>query len=291
MDATTNHILVPVDYSDKSVFGLQMAAKLLKLLGGKVTVINVVKGVDPIWSDFFTDQEREIWLSKLTSHLKQFAGKYIDATKFEMNCVVVKGKLCDTILNTADEINASLIVMGTSTLDNIKKWIIGTNALRIVTEAKCPVITLKQAPSIDAIKRIILPMDLSKESREKAVKAVQWAKMFGAEIHVISAYSTNDEGVFSKLQNQQKQVVKFIEDHQVRCISHLLKVNDTVDGILDYVVKNQCDIMVITTHQQLEIVNSFLGSFAKSMMRGANIPIFSLVPTIKHNLIFKMPAT
>jgi nucleotide-binding universal stress UspA family protein len=291
MDATTNHILVPVDYSDKSVFGLQMAAKLLHLFGGKVTIINVVKGVDPIWSDFFTELERELWLKKLNSHLKQFAGRYIDASKFEMECLVIKGKLCETILKTADEIHASFIVMGTSTIDNIKKWIIGTNALRIVTEAKCPVITLKEAPSKDAIRKIILPMDFSKESREKVVKAVHWAKLFGAEIHVISAYSTNDDSIFTRLQNQQKQVVKFIEDHQVPFVAHLIKVNDTVDGILDYVAKNQGDIMVITTHQQLEIVNSFLGSFAKSMMRGANIPIISMVPTIKHNLIFKMPAT
>jgi nucleotide-binding universal stress UspA family protein len=35
--------------------------------------------------------------------------------------------------------------MGTSRADNIKKHIIGTNALRIVSEAKCPVITTKSA--------------------------------------------------------------------------------------------------------------------------------------------------
>jgi nucleotide-binding universal stress UspA family protein len=181
--------------------------------------------------------------------------------------------------------------MGTSTIDNIKKWIIGTNALRIVTEAKCPVITLKSAPDSSPIKRIILPMDLTKEGREKVVKAVKWAKLFNAEIHVISAYSMNDESIFFRLHSQQNQVVKFIEEHNVSCVAHLLKVNDTVDGILDYVLENQIDLMVITTHEQLEIVNSFLGSFAKSMMRGAKIPIISMVPTIKHNLIFKMPGT
>src|SRR3989339_560649 len=291
MDATTNHLLVPVDYSDKSVYGLQMAAKLLKLFGGKITIINVVKGVDPIWTEFFTDEERESLLAKLRAHLKQFAAKYIDGQVYPMDCVVAKGKLCDTILKTAEDLNATYIIMGTSTIDNIKKWIIGTNALRIVTEAKCPVITIKQAPSEAKLKRIVLPMDISKESREKVVQAVHLAKILNAELHVISAYSTNDESIFSRLQNQQKQVVKFIEDHQLVCVAHLLKVNDLVDGVLDYVNKNEIDLMVITTHQQLEIVNSFLGSFAKSMMRGAKVPILSMVPKIKHHLVFKTPAT
>jgi nucleotide-binding universal stress UspA family protein len=291
MDTTTNHILVPVDFSDKAVFGLQMAAKMLDLMGGKVTVLNVLKGVDPLFSDFFEEEERKLLLNKLEQHLKQFAEKYIDSSKFEMFCCIEKGKRCDTILARAEEINASFIVMGTSTIDNIKKWIIGTNALRVVTEANCPVITLKDSPVDRPIKRIILPMDLTKEGREKVVSAVPWAKALGAEIHVISAYIMNDDSIFARLHNQQEQVVKFIEEHEVPCVAKILKVNDHIDGVLDYIEQNQGDIVVITTHQQLEIVNSFLGSFAKSMIRLSKVPVISIVPKIKHNLVFKMPAT
>ena len=46
MEAALSHLLVPVDYSDKSVFGLKYAAKLNKVLKGKITFINVIKGVD-----------------------------------------------------------------------------------------------------------------------------------------------------------------------------------------------------------------------------------------------------
>ncbi|MGD9994170.1 MAG: universal stress protein [Salinivirgaceae bacterium] len=291
MDTATNHLLVPVDFSDKAVFGLQMAAKMLNLLGGKVTVINVLKGVDPIYSDFFEDEERELLLNKLRLHLRRFSEKYIDTSRFELNCVIEKGKRCETILSKADEIQASFIVMGTSTIDNIKKWIIGTNALRVVTEANCPVITLKEAPTNDKIERIILPMDITKEGREKVVSAVHWAKALNAEIHVVSAYTLDDDSIFARLQTQQKQVVNFIEERGVKCVSKLFKVDDRVDALLEYIENNKGDLVVITTHEQLEIVKFFMGSFAKSIMRGSKVPVISMVPKIKHHLVFKMPAT
>ncbi|MGE4287727.1 MAG: universal stress protein [Salinivirgaceae bacterium] len=291
MDTATNHYLVPVDFSDKAVFGLQMASKMLNLLGGKVTVINVLKGVDPIYSDFFEDEERELLLTKLRLHLRRFCEKYIDTSRFELNCVIEKGKRCETILSKADEIQASFIVMGTSTIDNIKKWIIGTNALRVVTEANCPVITLKEAPTDDKIERIILPMDITKEGREKVVNAVHWAKALNAEIHVVSAYTLNDDSIFTRLQTQQKQVVNFIEERGVKCVSKLFKVDDRVDALLEYIENNKGDLVVITTHEQLEIVKFFMGSFAKSIMRGSKVPVISMVPKIKHHLVFKMPAT
>lgn len=286
-----SHILVPVDYSEKSVYGLEMANVLAQKYGGKITVVNVLKGVDPIWSDFFTDDERTRLLEKLKKHLANFASKYLVVPEIEMDFVVKKGKLCDTILDTAEELNVSTIVMGTSTVDNIKKWIIGTNALRIVTEAKCPVITIKDHPKAKSIERIILPLDVTKETREKTVDAVELALKYNAEIHVVSAQTFSDESIDKRLNNQLDQVIEFIKSHNITCTGRILKVNDAVDGVLDFIEHKEADLIVITTHQQLEFVNSYMGTFAKAIIRSANIPVMSIVPKIKHHLIFKMPAT
>lgn len=291
MEATTSHILVPVDYSDKSVYGLQLASNLLETNGGCVTVINVLKGVDPMFSDFFSNSERDLLIKKLQKHLLNFVSKYINTDKFKVNCIIEKGKLCDTILSKVDELNISLIVMGTSTVDNIKKWIIGTNALRIVSEAKCPVLTIKQSPQKKIIKRIILPIDITKESRDKATAAVQLAKENNAEIRMVSAYTLSDSTVLKKLEMYQKQVIEYINEHNIKVQADLLKVNDRVNSVLDYINKQEGDIILITTHQQLEIVDSFLGSFARSIIQKANIPVMSMVPKVKHHVVFSLPAS
>ena len=290
MEAALSHLLVPVDYSDKSVFGLKYAVKLNKILKGKITFINVIKGVDPIWSEFFTNVEREILLKKLQDHLHNFVTKNSDISEGEFDCLIAKGKLCDTIMQTAESLKASAIVMGTSHADNIKKKIIGTNALRIVSEAKCPVITIKAEPDNAPIKRLILPLDISKETREKVVDSVDIARKLDAEILVVSAYSFDDELIFKKMQQQQDQVVKYITDRGIKCSAQLLKVDDNVDGVLNFIDTNKGDMVIITTHQQLEIVTSFVGSFAKSIVSRAKVPVMSIVPRNKYNVIFKIPA-
>ena len=289
MDAPISHILVPVDYSDKSVYGLQLAAKLNKFLNGKITVINVLKGVDPIWSDFFSPVERENLLGKLKLHLQQFAGRYIPDVPLE--CLVEKGRFCETIMENAEKLGVTLIVMGTSRADNIKKHIIGTNALRIVSEAKCPVITTKAAPQGVDIKRLILPLDISKETREKTVDAVHLAKKLGADIKVVSAYTFDDELIYARLTAQLDQVVSFIKGHGIPCTGQILKVSDHQEAVLKYIDDNLGDMVVITTHQQLEVVHSFMGSFAKGMISHSKVPVMSIVPNIKHYLELKLPST
>ena len=290
MEASISHLLVPVDYSDKSVFGLKYAVKLNKVLNGKITFLNVIKGVDPIWSEFFTDVEREILLKKLRDHLHSFVLKNAEIDESQFDCVIAKGKLCDTIMQTAESLNVSAIIMGTSRADNIKKMIIGTNALRVVSEAKCPVITIKGEPSTTEIKRLILPLDISKETREKVMDAVDIAKKFGAEVLVVSAYTFDDELVYNKLRQQQDQVVKFITDRGIKCSGSLFRTGDQVGGVLGFIDENKGDMVIITTHQQLEIVNSFVGSFAKSIISKSKIPVMSIVPRNKYNVIFKIPA-
>lgn len=290
MEVTLSHLLVPIDYSDKSVFGLKYAVKLNKTLNGKITFVNVIKGVDPIWSDFFTDVERDILLKKLQDHMRNFVHKSVDIDDSQFDCLIAKGKLCDTIMQTAKSLNASAIIMGTSHADNIKKLIIGTNALRVVSEAQCPVITIKCEPKDSDIKRIILPLDISKETREKVVDAVDIAKKLNAEIMVVSAYTFNDELLYKKLRQQQDQVVNYITERGIKCTGNLFKTDDQVDGVLDFIDSNNGDMVIITTHQQLEIVTSFLGSFAKSIVSKAKVPVMSIVPHNKYNVIFKTPA-
>lgn len=291
MEASISHLLVPVDYSDKSIFGLKYAAKLNRVLNGKITFINVIKGVDPIWSEFFSDVEREVLLNRLKEHMRKFVHQNSGLSDAEFDCQILRGKLCDTIMQTAESLGASAIVMGTSRAENIKKKIIGTNALRVVSEAKCPVITIKSEPSAADIKRLILPMDISKESREKTVDAVAIAKRLNAEIMVVSAYTINDEFVLKNLRNQQNQVVKYIADRGVKCTGTILAVDDQVDGVLDFIDKNNGDMVIITTHQQFETVSSFVGSFAKSMVSAAKVPVMSIVPRHAYNVVFKLPAS
>lgn len=290
MNPSTNCILVPVDFSDKAVFGLEYACFLAHSFNADLVLLHVIKGVDPVW-EVFTQEEQKNYINRIKEHLKRVAADFLHGKKVKVIPMVEKGRLCDTILKISEKLHARFIVMGTSTADNIKKRIIGTNALRIVSEATCPVITLKQPCKTGKINSIVLPLDLSKETKEKVVYAVDMAKIFNSAIQIVSMVTIDDDSIMRRLKSQLSQVMKFIKQHGIECDGEIVKCSNPTDGLIDYIHSHNSDMVVITTHQQVEIVKYFIGSFAATVMHSANIPVMSIVPKLRYNLIFNLPGT
>ena len=54
----------------------------------------------------------------------------------------------------------------------MKQRVVGSNSLRIIRECKCPVITIKGKHHREGCQNIVLPLDLTKETREKVTNAM-----------------------------------------------------------------------------------------------------------------------
>lgn len=106
--------------------------------------------------------------------------------------------------------------MGTNGSVGFKKFI-GSNALRVIREAPCPVITIKGKKHRTGCKNIILPLDLTKETKEKVSKAIEIANLFGSTINLVSVLTTDDEFIVNKLKRQMNQVHEFIVEHNIPC--------------------------------------------------------------------------
>ncbi|HON17867.1 MAG TPA: universal stress protein [Salinivirgaceae bacterium] len=269
-------ILVPIDFSDQSIAGLRQAAAFSKAANAKIVALHVIREHSSPWN-LFSYEEKSLFIEKTHEKLRLLADlEQVPSENF--STLIESGKLCDTIIDTAVEINADCIVMGTSAADNIKKKIIGSNALRIVTEATIPVVTVKLGCECDDFSNIILPLDLSKETREKVPLALRMAKMLGSVINVVSFVSTSDALVISYLRRQASIVQEHIEERGVRCITTIQKVETSrKEAIQEYLTKNK-GLVIVTTHMQPEIIDIFFGSFASEVIHSSPGPVMSIVP-------------
>jgi nucleotide-binding universal stress UspA family protein len=270
-------ILVPIDFSDQSYSGLKQAKYMAQGRSVKIVVLHVIRDHTAPWNIFSSD-EKSMYVEKTHEKLRLLAE--IEGIEPEQYSTIIEfGKLCDTILDTAEEIDADCIVMGTSAANNIKKKIIGSNALRIVSESNIPVVTVKRNCEIDDFSNLILPLDLAKETREKVPLAIKMAKMFGSTIKVVSFVSTTDEHVVNQLKRQAAQVATFISEREIACTAEVIPFAgmSRVQKIAEYMGQNR-GIALITTHQQPEIVDFFLGSFAADLIHIAKMPVMSIIP-------------
>lgn len=277
-------ILVPIDYSDQSIIALEQAVSLSRVFESKIHVLNVISEEFSL-AKLFGDIDKSEFDKKAKERLDAFVKEQSERFGVDLYPIQVHGKVYDKIVSTADVIDAQFIVMGTAGADSLKKKFIGSNALRVVRESHKPVVTIKGKHHRKGCQNIILPLDLTKETKEKVSKAVEFAKRFGSIIRVVSVLMTNDEFVVNRLTRQLDQVKKYIEKQGVDCTAEIVRSTkggqSLSESVIDYANKAKGDLIMIMTQQEEDFTDYFIGSSAQGVIHESEIPVLSIVPTPK----------
>ena len=241
---------------------------------------------DGVFAKLFSKQQHDDLKKKHQDQLDELAQKVSKQNNIVVNSLVAKGSIYDKITEVAELINATMIIMGTNGNEGFKKKFIGSNALKVVRESTIPVITIKGKHHRNGCKNIVLPLDLSKETREKVSKAIELSKIFpDSTIRVVSILQTNDEFIVNKITRQFDQVVAFLEKEGVSFTSEL--INDIKGDeklseiILRYAEEVEGDLILIMTQQEVNFTKYFIGSSAQGIINNSTIPVMSIIPSVK----------
>lgn len=284
--SSANKILVPVDFSAQSLIALEQASHLAKVFDAEITILNVLEETGSFFK-FFSDKQVDDLKKKVEEQMNELAENTTKQEGVQVEVEVVKGKVYDKVVEIAEELNVAFIVMGTRGTEktSIAKKFIGSNALRVVRESSIPVITIKGKHHRRGCQNIILPLDLTKETKEKVTKSVEFAKKFGSTVRVVSVLLTNDEFIVNRLTRQLDQARKFIEKEGVECTAEIIKASSgkesLSDVILDYAGKSKGDVIMIMTQQEEDFIEYFIGSSAQEIINHSEIPVMSIIPSRK----------
>lgn len=286
MIQSTNKILVPVDFSEQSLIALEQSYNLAKEYHAEITLLHVIEDSGML-SKLFSNEQHEDFKKTIQKKLDDLAKQVEKKTKMKVNTLVGKGPVYEKINEVAELINATMIVMGTNgEQQGLKRKFIGSNALRVVRESTIPVITVQGKNHRNGCKNIVLPLDLSKETREKVSKAIELSKLFhGSTIRVVSVLFTTDEFVVNRLTRQLGQVKAFLEKHKIECTAEIIKgtkgEETLAQNILEYASKVDGDLIMIMTQQEVDFTQYFIGSSAQEIINHSKIPVLSICPMHK----------
>ncbi len=290
MNSSVNQILIPIDFSDQALIALDQSYNLARFYNAELTLLYVIDEGSTMNRMFHKPIDEEAMKKEIDAKLNELATDVNKKHNVKVNTVIAKGHIYDKILEVGDMINAKMIIMGTHGSVGLKKRFIGSNALRVVKEAKCPVVTIKGQHPREGCKNIVLPIDLTKESREKVNYAIELGKLYGATIRVVSVLFTLDEFVVNRLTRQMDQVKTFIKKADVKCTAEMVKAikghESLSHAIVDYASKVDGDLIMIMTQQEGEITPLFIGSTAQGIINNSDIPVMSIVPVVKRDIEF-----
>jgi nucleotide-binding universal stress UspA family protein len=279
-------ILVPVDFETQSLIALEQSYNLARLLPAEIVLLYVYDPPAGIRSIFGSTYDAEVQ-KKLEENLAGLADKVRSDTGLSVSTVLEAGRVYSKILETADKVQAQFIVMGTHSLPELPGsgvGVLGANSSRVLRSTKCPVITINSRHHFDGCRNIMLPLDLTAESRQKVSWAVTIARIYGAGIKIVSGlWSKDDPEVLSRLKILAEQVKQVIEKEGIKCTAEIIREVENekalIPSLLNYAeAQGDIDLIMIMTQQESSVIEFFVGSRAQEFVRLSPVPVMSIVP-------------
>ena len=250
---STSSILVPISFSEQSFIALSQTYNLAKLTGSRLVLLHVIT----------PKSEKDVKV-RLEANI-------------QVDIMIEKGNVFKKISEVSKNINPLFIFVGFSSTLGFNK-ILGPNMFKVIRESSYPTITVRGKQHNNGCKTILLPLDLTKETREKVGKAIEIAKLFGASIKVLSVFARNQRNLENKLISYSHQVRNFIKEKGIPCTIKTIEGNNICGIVLDYAEKNNVDLIMIMTKEELSLKEFFIGTTAQQLLATSKIPVMSIRP-------------
>ncbi len=188
---------------------------------------------------------------------------------------VEEGCTCTIINSTAERIDAYLIVLGTHGKDDLQ-FLSGTSAVKIIRKARIPYFVIqKNTPFPSYGNKIVLPMDVAKEMKEKTGWVTYFAKHLEQVIDIVHK-KTDD----ARLANNLQFCTKFFDRYELVYNRIVLGERKSIDlQAVDYASNNECKLIVITTTKEERLWHKLFGfPEAKIIANEKGIPVLCVNP-------------
>ena len=200
------------------------------------------------------------------------------------------------ILEAQKEVGADLVVMSSHGRTGFAHLILGSVAERVVREAVCPVLAIRQGDEevvTSAFQNILVPVDIADRSATALICARQIAVQHGGTVYPLHVVPTEDiylqrdvyrlqEGEGTNLVQAEKVAKErlaevsqsYLEGVRYEPVVHVS--NDPARTFLEMEKEVGADLLVMATHGFTGLFHLLLGSLTEKMMREAGCPVLAL---------------
>jgi len=265
------NIIVPLDFSADSLKGLELALLIAKHSAVKIQLVYVQKKTD---IPSVSEEEYRSAEKNLKKIIDNYTG--VLPKESQLTYIIKKGKVYQEIVSQAQAYPESIIVASTHGASGFEELFIGSNAYRVVCATTKPVITIRQQPVPQKIKKIVLPIDISIESRQKVIFTGMLAEIFGAEIHVLVVTQSKSKKVISRLNAYSAQVCNYLKSKNIKYKTASLIDKAPITSIIDYIEKEKADMVSIINESGESITDLIIGGEAQQMISKSTVPVLTI---------------
>jgi nucleotide-binding universal stress UspA family protein len=306
------NVLVPIDFSERSLEPLEYARALTKQFGADLHLVHVYEPDYPLTSVMGMP------LALPPVHVAQGVRRHLKdvAKRFGVelrpgNTHAIEGRPFEEICRLARERKIDLVIVSTRGNTGVKHLLLGSTAERIVRYSPCPVLVVhprgrneKPATPDLTFGKILVPIDFSNCSLKGLEYAKALAKQFGSKLVLLNSvtfqyYITSDEYARYDLpllmeqeeKASRRQMRDLIEktDWEGIQLRPSLQIGHAGQQTCARAAGHHADLIVTSTHGTTGFKHILVGSTAEYVVRHATCPVLVIPSHERPDLNSKKP--
>lgn len=265
------NILVAIDFTESTENVLNNAINFAKTFKSKITLINVLP------DDINDEKVNNLIKDAVSTKLKETNDRINNEGLEAGEPILEFGNSCDKIVNASEKINANIIMIGSGNQVKNDNFQLGSTAEKVISKSNKPVFVVKNGQTL-SIKNIICPVDFSKESSRALHSAIIISRMVNAKLIILSVYPlfkydfTNHNAAEineSRRVELQKEFNLFLENFNLIDLNYEKQIvaGDPSKEILNFIEKNNSDLLIMGTTGRSGISKILMGSVTKKVVR------------------------
>lgn len=274
-------ILVPTDFSEPSLYGLEFAADLARRSKASVHLFNAVliagyyytgdpSAMSGTPAEFMMQDFGEEYKKTALSRLKSLSAKtYLKGIKVTYSCESALN-IHNCILDEANKVKAGIIVMGSQGAGNLKTIVLGSNAERVVRFSTIPVVVLPARTKAASMKKMVFASDFKDEANAIFPFVKQFAKLFKSELHLLKVITMDQ---FSRTRDDEKLLQEFNKKYGGGFLTSLYNDYMKEEGILNFAASQHAGLIAIGTHGKRGLSRFFSEDVSEGIVRLSRLPL------------------
>ncbi len=236
------------------------------------------------WLPAFKKEQQETAAEHFAHIEKMFSGANASVTH-----KVAEGHIGESIVETADLIDAELIVLGAKGHSAIERILLGSVSDYVATHAKCSVLVVRppgEDPS-DHV-RVTIAHDGTEDS-DVAIKQFgkfEWGSATeGHVLSVVPIIRTFRQDLFPDMNEEREKQTQFANERVTEAVDQLKPAVPNVKGavvesehigeaIIEFANEHQCNTIVVGEHERTALGRLMLGSVSRYVLRHAECTVW-----------------
>ncbi|MBW7846544.1 MAG: universal stress protein [Bacteroidales bacterium] len=282
-------ILVPVDFSERSIKAAHYALELARTLKAELRLLHVwfqsgTEGL--VFNEMYAFQadlgpmmrEQEQLAMDQLNELSETLKNRVKAERIrgvKISTDLVRGNTIDTLLAIVDEFEPGLVVMGTRGKNRDSRSLIGSTTSRMMARCNVPVLAVPEGYDIShfiAPKTVAYITHYEKSDFQALHRLISFVKPFHPKIYCLHVESEPNQ-VVDRLMMQQfrEEMLSSRTTANIEC--GLIQAENPVEAIEAFVDEKKVDVIAIVMRKRSLLKQLFEPSLTRRLLYQTHLPL------------------